>query len=185
MTTSSHDEGFFDYLHIALLLLRSAGPQRRRRHRGHGRSIGRSIDTARPVSSSQSSSSLSSPNETCYSFVRRALQKLAGGKRSAPWFLDSWAASAAGSPGAGLRDMPGPRRHEPEGCEDSDIQDLPIELRRLEEDLEPPQVSEARVHWQNVTRLLYFQGTSQAGPGSEAPLRHCGGGNDPRDGRAE
>lgn len=44
------------------------------RKRGRSRHKGRSIDPARPCSSSQSSSSLSSPNETCYSFVRRALQ---------------------------------------------------------------------------------------------------------------
>jgi hypothetical protein len=42
------------------------------RKRGRSRK-GRSIDPARPASS-QSSSDLSSPNETCYSFVRRALQ---------------------------------------------------------------------------------------------------------------
>lgn len=51
---------------------------------------GRSIDPTCP-SSSQSSSDLSSPNESCYSFVRRALQKLAGTRRNRggrrPWFL--------------------------------------------------------------------------------------------------
>ncbi|KAK3910359.1 putative tRNA methyltransferase 9B [Frankliniella fusca] len=115
------------------------GQQRRRRHRGHhGHGQGRSIDTGRAVSASHSSSSLSSPNETCYSFVRRALQKLAGSKRSAPWFLESWAQQQQQQGPGGHRDPAGLRRHEPEGCEDcNDIQDLPIELRRLEEDLEP------------------------------------------------
>ncbi|RVE52411.1 hypothetical protein evm_002805 [Chilo suppressalis] len=76
---------------------------------------------------SPGSSSLSSPNETCYSFVRRALQRLAG-RRS---FLPSW----------GLARVP-PRpcvRPEPIAA------DLPIELRRLDEALPPrliPQASE-------------------------------------------
>ncbi|XP_049878316.1 protein piccolo [Pectinophora gossypiella] len=68
---------------------------------------------------SPGSSSLSSPNETCYSFVRRALQRLAG-RRS---FLPSW----------GLARVP-PRpcvRPEPPAA------DLPIELRRLDEALPP------------------------------------------------
>ncbi|CAG7727516.1 unnamed protein product [Allacma fusca] len=60
------------------------------RKRGRVRHRGRSIDPTCP-SSSQSSSDLSSPNESCYSFVRRALQKLAGTKRNRggrrPWFL--------------------------------------------------------------------------------------------------
>ncbi|XP_066905658.1 serine-rich adhesin for platelets isoform X2 [Halyomorpha halys] len=76
---------------------------------------------------SPSSSSLSSPNESCYSFVRRAFKKLTGVKRSPtarPWFLDSWTSCAT-------KDPP-PRRYDPEGCED--IQDLPIELRHLEGD---------------------------------------------------
>ncbi|XP_049792555.1 uncharacterized protein LOC126199671 [Schistocerca nitens] len=77
------------------------------RRRGRTRHKGRSIDPAAP-SSSPSSSSLSSPNETCYSFVRRALQKLAGGKRSGsssrPWFLDSWSSCTKESPaGTGQR----------------------------------------------------------------------------------
>lgn len=108
------------------------------RKRGRNRHKGRSIDPARPLSSSQSSSSLSSPNETCYSFVRRALQKLAGGKRGGsgrhrPWFLETWSTCTKEPP---------PRRYDPDGCEDidiEDIQDLPIELRRLEEDTDLPQ----------------------------------------------
>lgn len=108
------------------------------RKRGRNRHKGRSIDPARPLSSSQSSSSLSSPNETCYSFVRRALQKLAGGKRGGsgrhrPWFLETWSTCTKEPP---------PRRYDPDGCEDidvEDIQDLPIELRRLEEETDLPQ----------------------------------------------
>lgn len=68
---------------------------------------------------SPGSSSLSSPNETCYSFVRRALQRLAG-RRS---FLPSW----------GIPRVP-PRpcaRPEPPAA------DLPIELRRLDEAFPP------------------------------------------------
>ncbi|XP_015603847.1 uncharacterized protein LOC107271859 isoform X2 [Cephus cinctus] len=73
-------------------------------------------------SPSPSTSSLSSPNETCYSFFRRALQKLAGGKRapgSRPWFLESWHNG---------RDRPH-LEHEDSG----DVDDIPIELRRLED----------------------------------------------------
>lgn len=65
---------------------------------------------------SPGSSSLSSPNETCYSFVRRALQRLAG-RRS---FLPSW------NLGARVAQRPCPR---PEPL----AADLPIELRRLDE----------------------------------------------------
>ncbi|XP_013191343.2 protein piccolo [Amyelois transitella] len=69
---------------------------------------------------SPGSSSLSSPNETCYSFVRRALQRLAG-RRS---FLPSWS--------MGSRMPPRPcSRPEPPAA------DLPIELRRLDEVLPP------------------------------------------------
>ncbi|XP_067000150.2 uncharacterized protein [Anabrus simplex] len=119
---------------------RSARPGAGQRKRGRSRHKGRSIDPARPTSGSQSSSSLSSPNETCYSFVRRALQKLAGGKRGGsghrPWFLDSWSSCTKEPP---------PHRYDPEGCEEGendgeDIHDLPIELRRLEDEQhEPPQ----------------------------------------------
>ncbi|CAB3251571.1 unnamed protein product [Arctia plantaginis] len=69
---------------------------------------------------SPGSSSLSSPNETCYSFVRRALQRLAG-RRS---FLPSW------SIGARVPQRPC-IRPEPAAA------DLPIELRRLDEALPP------------------------------------------------
>ena len=42
-------------------------------HHRHHRS-GRSVDPHRPSCSSQSSSDLSSPSDSCYSFVRKALQ---------------------------------------------------------------------------------------------------------------
>ncbi|XP_063229163.1 LOW QUALITY PROTEIN: uncharacterized protein LOC134534610 [Bacillus rossius redtenbacheri] len=91
---------------------------------GSGRHRSRHEDSEH--TDSPGSSGLSSPNETCYSFVRRALQKLAGTKTRArvrPWFLESW--------GSRTKEPP-PQRHDPEGCED--IQDLPIELRRLEDE---------------------------------------------------
>lgn len=60
------------------------------------------------------------------------LQKLAGGKRGGsrhrPWFLDSWTSCAKEPPA---------HRYDPEGCED--VHNLPIELRRLEEEQEAPQ----------------------------------------------
>ncbi|XP_045539399.1 protein piccolo [Papilio machaon] len=67
---------------------------------------------------SPGSSSLSSPNETCYSFVRRALQRLAG-RRS---FLSSWSLSTR------VNQRPCSRPEPPAA-------DLPIELRRLDEAL--------------------------------------------------
>lgn len=104
------------------------------RKRGRTKHKGRSIDPNR--SSSPSSSSLSSPNETCYSFVRRAIQKLAGSKRSGashrPWFLETWNSCTKEPP---------QKRYDPDGCESYDcgnVQDLPIELRRVDDD-EPPQ----------------------------------------------
>nr|CAD7576932.1 unnamed protein product [Timema californicum] len=63
------------------------------------------------------------------------MQKLAGGKRGGsrhrPWFLDTWTSCT--------KDTPPPLRYDPEGYEDcdyncEDIQDLPIELRRLEDE---------------------------------------------------
>lgn len=99
------------------------------RKKGRTKHKGRSIDPGR--NSSPSSSSLSSPNETCYSFVRRAIQKLAGGKRVGvhrPWFLESWSTCAKEPP---------QKRYDPEGCdccECDNVQDLPIELRRVDDD---------------------------------------------------
>ncbi|XP_047027914.1 protein piccolo [Helicoverpa zea] len=75
---------------------------------------------------SPGSSSLSSPNETCYSFVRRALQRLAG-RRS---FLPSW------SIGARVPQRPCLRPEPPAA-------DLPIELRRLDEALPPRLITQA------------------------------------------
>ncbi|XP_011502011.1 PREDICTED: uncharacterized protein LOC105365516 [Ceratosolen solmsi marchali] len=73
------------------------------------------------ISPSPSTSSLSSPNETCYSFFRRALQKLAGGRRgSRAWFLENWQTSSK-------------ERRSGDEDNDGDVEDLPIELRRLEE----------------------------------------------------
>lgn len=71
-------------------------PRKKHKFRdGWVRHQGRNLDSCR--SSSQSSSDLSSPNETCYSFVRRALQKLSNSKTwdnphqrcRPPWFLQS------------------------------------------------------------------------------------------------
>ncbi|XP_050355403.1 uncharacterized protein LOC126776735 [Nymphalis io] len=74
---------------------------------------------------SPGSSSLSSPNETCYSFVRRALQRLAG-RRS---FLTSWNISARATQRQCTRPEP-------------PAADLPIELRRLDEVLPPRLISQ-------------------------------------------
>lgn len=61
-----------------------------------------------------------------------SLQKLAGSKRGGsrhrPWFLESWTSCTKESPA---------HRYDPDGCED--VQNLPIELRRLEEDQDAPQ----------------------------------------------
>ncbi|XP_034948913.1 uncharacterized protein fid [Chelonus insularis] len=77
-------------------------------------------------SPSPSTSSLSSPNETCYSFFRRALQKLAGGKRHSgnrSWFLESLH-------GGGYKNQH--QHFDPD--DNSDVDDIPIELRRLEDE---------------------------------------------------
>ena len=72
-------------------------------------------------SPSPSTSSLSSPNETCYSFFRRALQKLAGGRRgSRPWFLENWQNG-------------GKSRRCYQEDDSGNMDDMPIELRRLED----------------------------------------------------
>ncbi|KAL3267018.1 hypothetical protein HHI36_011165 [Cryptolaemus montrouzieri] len=111
--------------------------------------------------SSPSSSSLSSPNETCYSFVRRAIQRLAGGRRVSmhkPWFLESWTAchkeSSSKRPKSSSKLVIEKLelctmlminhlyRFDPGGipfCECCDcmenIQDIPIELRRIDDEI--------------------------------------------------
>ncbi|XP_029664488.1 uncharacterized protein LOC115236279 [Formica exsecta] len=71
---------------------------------------------------SPSTSSLSSPNETCYSCFRRALQKLARSRRgggSRAWFPGSWQSGTKSR-----------RHYDPD--EMTDVDELPIELRRVE-----------------------------------------------------
>lgn len=71
---------------------------------------------------SPSTSSLSSPNETCYSCFRRALQKLARSRRGGggrAWFPGSWQSGTKSR-----------RLYDPEDT--TDVDELPIELRRVE-----------------------------------------------------
>ncbi|XP_011869241.1 PREDICTED: uncharacterized protein LOC105562784 [Vollenhovia emeryi] len=71
---------------------------------------------------SPSTSSLSSPNETCYSCFRRALQKLARSRRGGggrAWFPGSWQSGTKSR-----------RHYDPE--DSTDVDELPIELRRVE-----------------------------------------------------
>lgn len=68
---------------------------------------------------SSSLSSSSPAGESCYSFVRKTIQKLAGGKRH-PWFLDSWNSKEHKNDNSSLD-------------YEEDAKDLPIELRRLED----------------------------------------------------
>ncbi|XP_008180540.1 uncharacterized protein LOC100168523 isoform X2 [Acyrthosiphon pisum] len=82
------------------------------------------------ITSSPSSSSLSSPGtETCYSFVRKAIQLAGSTKRgkvsSKPWFVASWTSL----------ELPSVLRSDPEGCEtcNEDVLNVPIELRRMED----------------------------------------------------
>ncbi|XP_067633330.1 uncharacterized protein fid isoform X2 [Eurosta solidaginis] len=77
-----------------------------------------STNSSRSAGDGDSSSlSSSSPGESCYSFVRRAIQKLAGGRRH-PWFLDSWTSKDTKNDSS---------------LDFEDVKDLPIELRRLED----------------------------------------------------
>ncbi|KAL0134912.1 hypothetical protein PUN28_001589 [Cardiocondyla obscurior] len=72
---------------------------------------------------SPSTSSLSSPNETCYSCFRRALQKLARSRRGGSgraWLPGSWQSSTKSRP----------RRYDAEDT--TDVDELPIELRRVD-----------------------------------------------------
>ncbi|KAK0098149.1 hypothetical protein PV326_010848 [Microctonus aethiopoides] len=82
-------------------------------------------------SPSPSTSSLSSPNETCYSFFRRALQKLAGGRRGGDtgshnrrWFSESFHNN----------DCKNRCHHYEQDDGTDDVDDIPIELRRLEDE---------------------------------------------------
>ncbi|XP_065093168.1 serine-rich adhesin for platelets isoform X2 [Ochlerotatus camptorhynchus] len=87
-----------------------------------------STNSSRSAGDGDSSSlSSSSPGETCYSFVRRAIQKLAGSKKS-PWFLESWSSRET--------------KHD-SSLDYEDAKDLPIELRRLEDfdDIPEPPLS--------------------------------------------
>ncbi|XP_058821775.1 uncharacterized protein LOC131683645 isoform X2 [Topomyia yanbarensis] len=87
-----------------------------------------STNSSRSAGDGDSSSlSSSSPGETCYSFVRRAIQKLAGSKKS-PWFLESWSSRET---------------KQDSSLDYEDAKDLPIELRRLEDfdDLPEPPLS--------------------------------------------
>ncbi|CAO1411518.1 unnamed protein product [Diamesa serratosioi] len=87
-----------------------------------------------------SSLSSSSPSDTCYSFVRRALQKLAGGKKS-PWFLDSWNSKDTKNDSS---------------LDYEDAKDLPIELRRLEDfDDIPEPLSSAGLKSRSLGSILY------------------------------
>lgn len=124
------------------------------RKKGRSRK-GRSIDPGR--NSSPSSSSLSSPNETCYSFVRRAIQKLAGARRVGvhrPWFLESWTACAKETQ---------QKRYVPEGCNCCDcmenVQDMPIELRRIDDD-DMPQRRQTFPSSQLVNDISYLKSKS-------------------------
>lgn len=87
-----------------------------------------STNSSRSAGDGDSSSlSSSSPGESCYSFVRKTIQKLAGGRRH-PWFLDSWNS----------------RENKNDNSLDfEDAKDLPIELRRLDdfEDMPEPSLS--------------------------------------------
>ncbi|XP_073840030.1 uncharacterized protein [Musca autumnalis] len=87
-----------------------------------------STNSSRSAGDGDSSSlSSSSPGESCYSFVRRAIQKLAGGRKHA-WFLESWTSKDTKNDSS---------------MDYEDAKDLPIELRRLEdfEDFTDPPLS--------------------------------------------
>ncbi|CAH0560370.1 unnamed protein product [Brassicogethes aeneus] len=71
-------------------------------------------------------------SETCYSFIRRALQKLSGGRRLAmnrPWFLENWSNCTKTNNQKKYMDT--------DVCDCYDcienIKDLPIELRRIDD----------------------------------------------------
>ncbi|XP_071514369.1 uncharacterized protein fid isoform X2 [Panulirus ornatus] len=124
------------------------------RKNGRRRTRSRAIDPVGAASSSQSSSDLSSPNESCYSFVRRALQKLTSSRRGSStsgrsWFMHGGSFSAFRSDSHSLSMEAGgasePRPSFSEGQRPSvsndgsldsqeNLDDVPIELRHLEPD---------------------------------------------------
>ncbi|CAH1956909.1 unnamed protein product [Acanthoscelides obtectus] len=123
---------------------RSQSRSKKSRHNNNNNSTSAINQNIRYDSGSPSSSSLSSPNETCYSFVRRAIQKLAGGgggskgsRGGRPWhLLDSWTVCA--------KEASHRNRCDESGCECSECalestQDIPIELRRIDDEEPPPQ----------------------------------------------
>ncbi|TRY73081.1 hypothetical protein TCAL_12909 [Tigriopus californicus] len=135
------------------------GPRNQFRRRGRGRNRGRSIDPDGDFPPYQSSSDLSSPNETCYSFVRRAMQKLSNQKKQIrgthdlmennsaqlarfPWFSLSGLEQLATMRGTYLPDDQrfGEEVHrdglsrDDSGESGESVGDVPIELRHLEGD---------------------------------------------------
>lgn len=127
-------------------------------------------------SSSPSTSSLSSPNETCYSFFRRALQKLAGGKRNSsnrPWFLDSFHSVNGGGGGVtgGRSDDKNNRYDNCDQYECGDIDDIPIELRRLEDEIVTlnKQTDTFSIKSKSLTDILEIQRSSLVRSRSSIP----------------
>ncbi|XP_063887365.1 serine/arginine repetitive matrix protein 2-like isoform X2 [Scylla paramamosain] len=120
------------------------------RKNGRRRTRSRAIDPIGAASSSQSSSDLSSPNESCYSFVRRALQKLTSSRRGSSssgksWFLHGGSLSAFKSDmevGGTCEPRPSLSGGGQRGSVSNDgsldsqenLDDVPIELRHLEPD---------------------------------------------------
>ncbi|KAJ8675386.1 hypothetical protein QAD02_011172, partial [Eretmocerus hayati] len=106
-----------------------------KRNSQRGGSKGKSYWIDPIFSPSPSTSSLSSPNETCYSFFRRALQKLAGGRRnSRAWFLENWQNGSANGFYSHNAHFNGNGINCGLDYDDEDnVDELPIELRRLEE----------------------------------------------------
>ncbi|KAL5274158.1 KIAA1456 family protein [Megaselia abdita] len=100
-----------------------------------------STNSSRSAGDGDSSSlSSSSPGESCYSFVRKAIQKLAGNRRH-PWFLDSWNSKDT---------------QKDNSLDFEDARDLPIELRRLEdfEDLVEPPIASAGLKSRSLGCIL-------------------------------
>ncbi|KAL1505631.1 hypothetical protein ABEB36_005152 [Hypothenemus hampei] len=107
--------------------------------KSHQRKYHYSVDPYHKASSG--SSTLSSPSDTCYGFVRRALQKIAGGGRRVvanSWFLDNWITCMH-------KQQTLHKRYDSDGCEYCDcsscdnVEDQPIELLRIDDE-EPKQI---------------------------------------------